>query len=152
MLAGFARFLHQHIERYGCEERFAHATPPSGFNFPQQNPTLHHWSENPASPRAHPSTLVLEEAISQLVRQGLGFALRSRAAHGSNRRLQAGNWPADFEPSESKNKREPMRCQATTVCGSTMTNAECQSRRIRDREAPGERSIAVIFRRLFSGR
>src|SRR5215469_2665450 len=63
--------------------------------FPQRNPTLHHRSENPASPHAHPSTLVLEEAISQLVRQGLGFALRSRAANGSNRRFQAGNWRGD---------------------------------------------------------
>src|SRR6516225_2349837 len=63
--------------------------------FPQRNPTLHHWSENPASPHAHPSTLVLEEAISQLVRQGPGFALRSRAANGSNRRFQPGKWRSD---------------------------------------------------------
>jgi hypothetical protein len=45
------------------------------------------------------------------------------------------------EPSKSKTSESP--CTAATVCGLTMTNAERQSRHIRDREK--RRSIAVYF-------
>src|SRR5215472_13778403 len=94
MLAGFASFISTSsdlVAKSGLPMQLL----LQDSTFPQRNPTLHHWSENPASPHAHPSTLVLEEAISQLVRQGPGFALRSRAASGSNRRFQAGKWRND---------------------------------------------------------
>jgi len=48
------------------------------------------------------------------------------------------------EPSKSKTSESP--CTAATVCGVTMTNAERQSRHIRDGEAQKRRSIAVISR------
>src|SRR5215469_9164417 len=63
--------------------------------FPQRNPTLHHWSENPASPHAHPSTLVLEEAISQLVRQGPGFAQEQQMAQIGDFKLESGEMIRD---------------------------------------------------------
>ena len=51
-----------------------------------------------------------------------------------------------------RNKRKPMRCQATTVSSLTMTNAERQSRHIRDSEAQRRRSMEINFGRFFSER
>ena len=51
-----------------------------------------------------------------------------------------------------QNKRKPLRCQATTVSGLTMTNAERQSRHIRDSEAQRRRSMEINFGRFFSER
>src|SRR6516162_6188358 len=42
-----------------------------------------------------------------------------------------------------QNKRKPMRCQATTVCGLTRASVERQSRQIRDRETQRRRSMEV---------
>src|SRR5215469_1457263 len=46
-----------------------------------------------------------------------------------------------------QNKRKPMRCQATTVCGLTMASVERQSRRIRGRETQRRRSMEVSLGR-----
>src|SRR5207249_3849940 len=47
-----------------------------------------------------------------------------------------------------QNKRKAARCQATTVSGLTMANAERQSRHRRDRQIHSRRSPAVNFGRF----
>ena len=48
--------------------------------------------------------------------------------------------------------RKPARCEATTVSGSTMASAECQSRQTRDSQTHNWRSPDVNFGRFLADR
>jgi hypothetical protein len=50
------------------------------------------------------------------------------------------------------NSRKPLRCQATTVSGFTMTNVEGQSRQRRERETQKRRSPVLNFARFLRER
>ena len=51
-----------------------------------------------------------------------------------------------------QNTRKPLRCQAITVPGLTITNADCQSLQSRHSQAQKNRSAAVSFGRFLAER
>ena len=77
----------------------------------------------------------------------LMLRIRSRTSFGI-----AGRPGCPCRTFQVQNTRKPLRCQAITVPGLTITNADCQSLQSRHSQAQKNRSAAVSFGRFFAER